>query len=113
MSNQLLTEAEVGLLTEDLQALIKEHPTPFWTNTNNTLVQQDDGNLLLQDDSYIVLQTYEAFADNWSRQSTEEDTFRRTMFNLMQQDGGNLLFEDGSFVADQAFGQTVWTRVDG
>lgn len=113
MSNQLLTEDGVGLLTQAFVALDREYYVPFWTNTNNTLTQQDNGNLLFQDDSYIVLQSYEEFADDWSRQSTEEDTFRRTMFNLVQQDGGNILFEDGSFIADQAFGRTVWTRVDG
>ena len=111
MSNQLLTEDGVGLLTQAFVALDREYYVPFWTNTNNTLTQEDQGNLLFQDDSYIVLQSYDS--TNWPGESDNDTNFERTMFNITQEDGGNILFQDGTYIALQAFGSTVWTRTDG
>jgi len=111
MSNQLLTEDGVGLLTQAFVALDREYYVPFWTNTNNTLTQEDEGNLLFQDDSYIVLQSYES--TDWPGESDNDTNFSRTMFNIAQEDGGNILFQDGTYIALQSFGSTVWTRTDG
>lgn len=111
MSNQLLTEAGVGLLTQNFIALDREYYVPFWTNTNNTLTQEDQGNLLFQDNSYIVLQSYED--TDWPGEAANETSFDRTMLNIVQENGDNLLFQDGTFIALQSFGSTVWTRTDG
>ena len=111
MANELLAEDGRYLLAENFLILEKEHYVPFWTNTNNTLTQEDQGNLLFQDDSYIVLQSYES--TNWPGESDNDTNFSRTMFNIAQEDGGNILFQDGTYIALQSFGSTVWTRTDG
>ena len=67
MANELLTENGFALLTELNQPIEKEYYSPSWTYTNNTLTQQDDGNLLFEDGSIIVLQTYKS--TDWEIQS--------------------------------------------
>lgn len=67
MANELLTEDGFVLLTEINQPIEKEYYSPSWTNTNNTLTQQDNGNLLFEDGSIIVLQTYKS--TDWEIQS--------------------------------------------
>ena len=111
MANELLAEDGRDLLTENAVILQQEFYTPFWTNTNNTLTQQDEGNLLFQDDSYISLQSYDSAT--WPHESDSVTIFNRDMFNMVQEDGGNLLFQDDTIIALQSFGSTVWTRADG
>jgi len=111
MANQLLTEDGNYLISENFLVLEKEYYESFWTNTNNTLTQQDQGNLLFQDDSYIVLQSYESTV--WPSEADNSTNFDRDMLNIVQEDGGNLLFQDGTFITLQSFGSTVWTRTDG
>ena len=111
MANELLAEDGRNLLTENSIILQQEFYTPFWTNTNNTLTQQDEGNLLFQDDSYIVLQSYDS--TTWPSEADNTTNFSRNMLNIVQEDGGNLLFQDGTFISLQSFGSTVWTRTDG
>lgn len=111
MANELLAEDGRNLLTENSTILQQEFYTPFWTNTNNTLTQQDEGNLLFQDDSYISLQSYDNTV--WPSEADNLTNFDRDMFNIVQENGDNLLFQDGTYIALQSFGNTVWTRTDG
>lgn len=111
MANELLTENGRNLLTENNLILEKEYYESFWTNTNNTLTQQDNGNLLLQDGDYIALQSYASAT--WPSEVDSGIVFNRSMFNIVQQDGGNLLFQDETYIALQTSDNTVWTRTDG
>jgi len=111
MYNQLLTESGFNLITENFLDLEKEYYTPFWTNTNNTLTQQDQGNLLFEDNVYISLQSYDS--TDWPSEVDSAIDFDRDMFNIVQENGDNLLFQDGTFISLQSFGSTVWTRTDG
>jgi prepilin-type processing-associated H-X9-DG protein len=67
MANELLTENGLNLLAENGLILEKEYYEPFWTNTNNTLTQEDNANLLFQDGSVILLQSYKS--TDWEIQS--------------------------------------------
>ena len=111
MANELLAEDGRNLLTENSVILQKEYYISFWTNTDNTLTQQDEGNLLFQDYSYISLQSYDGTF--WPSEADNSTNFDRDMLNIVQENGDNLLFQDGTFIALQSFGSTVWTRTDG